>query len=151
IVALTAHAMKGMEERCLTAKMDGYLSKPVQAEMLDAALAPYCPQWQSVAEAPAAIERGAALRAAGGDETLLAELVRLFLEDCPTRVAELRAAVAGGERLRIERSSHAIKGSVATLGARIAHDLAAELERAARESRLAEVPALLRTLEAELD
>jgi PAS domain S-box-containing protein len=151
IVALTAHAMKGMQERCLAAKMDGYLSKPVQEETLDAALAPYLPQAGPVAETSPAIDRGAALRAAGGDETLLRELVRLFLEDCPKRVADLRAAVAAGERVRIERSSHAIKGSVATLGAGIARDLAANLERSAREGHLADVPALLRALEAELD
>jgi two-component system, sensor histidine kinase and response regulator len=34
IVAMTAHAMKGDEERCIAIGMDGYISKPIEPQRL---------------------------------------------------------------------------------------------------------------------
>ena len=41
VIALTAHAMRGDQERCLTAGMDGYLTKPIRPQQLDEILEKY--------------------------------------------------------------------------------------------------------------
>jgi CheY-like chemotaxis protein len=42
IIALTAHAMKGDEERCLKAGMNDYLPKPIRLDDLTAKLSKWC-------------------------------------------------------------------------------------------------------------
>lgn len=48
IIAMTAHAMDGDRERCISAGMDDYISKPVDAKKLEAVLS----KWLNPAERP---------------------------------------------------------------------------------------------------
>ena len=43
IVALTAHAIAGTREECLTAGMDDYIAKPVSPAAIERALLKWCP------------------------------------------------------------------------------------------------------------
>jgi two-component system sensor histidine kinase/response regulator len=54
IIAMTAHALKGDRERCISAGMDGYVSKPIRASELFSAIESLLPNKDSAAAADAA-------------------------------------------------------------------------------------------------
>lgn len=96
-------------------------------------------------------DRAAFERQTGGDASLCAEIIQMFLEDCPIKVDEIRAAIAGGDAAALVASAHSLKGSAAYLSAGIVRARAAELERAGRDRALDAAPALLAALEAAVD
>ncbi|PYX92785.1 MAG: hypothetical protein DMG71_17040, partial [Acidobacteria bacterium] len=103
IIAMTAYAMKGDRECCLAAGMDGYLSKPVKGQEIEEALENICSS-ESTTPPPRPVlwDRSLALERLGGDETLLQQILGIFLEEYPKHVAELESAVSAREAQRLE-------------------------------------------------
>lgn len=91
------------------------------------------------------------MQTVGGDRQLLAEIVGLFLEDCPGMFERLDEALRLEDGERIWRAAHAIKGSVSNFGAESAASLAARLETAALQASPAEARRLGRALAAEVE
>jgi len=114
IFAMTAHAMKGDEQRCLAAGMDGYISKPVDFSkirlVLDGVRA------QAPNPTPAWDQRQA-LSGVGGDEQLLREIAEMFLQEYPQAVSDLRRALAGRDAAMLGQLAHRLKGEVGCFGA----------------------------------
>lgn len=96
------------------------------------------------------LDLAAVMARLNGDGELLAEVAGLYLEDEPSMVAALEAAVGQGDAEGIRRAAHAIKGSVANFGAARAHAAALALEQAGRNGDLLYAPALFDALRTEL-
>jgi TMAO reductase system sensor TorS len=67
IIALTAHAIKGDEERCLAAGMDGYVSKPLQVSALLETIARVVHSSQADVAAPDSAGEPLCAGGSGGD------------------------------------------------------------------------------------
>jgi signal transduction histidine kinase/ligand-binding sensor domain-containing protein/DNA-binding response OmpR family regulator len=133
IVAMTAHAMKGDEEKCLEAGMDDYVAKPIKKSDLMATIGRVVSSPGSpAADRTAVFEPETALLQAGGDPALVAEIVDLFLQDCPTRLSQIERAVATNDAESLVTAAHTLKGSVSNFGARTVVGLLQELENMGR-------------------
>jgi two-component system sensor histidine kinase/response regulator len=133
IVAMTAHAMNGDRERCVAAGMDGYLSKPIDPQMLFAIVEGDAPAGQAAASA---FDRPAILARLDGDEALLSDVIGLFLDDCPARLRAIRAAIDARDGELIRAEAHNLKGASGNLSAMGLFNAAHALERIGAEGRL---------------
>ncbi|MGB7133686.1 MAG: response regulator [Acidobacteriaceae bacterium] len=157
VVAMTALAMSGDRERCITAGMDGYLSKPIRPQELDQVLDTCLAQTNGRAAPighPHAADRSVdvvqLLERIDGDRSLLGELVDLFREDYPGSLRAVQEAIDTQDSDRLRSTSHALKGALANLSAIQASTLAAELEAAGNSPDLTQAQATLDRLAHEL-
>jgi two-component system, sensor histidine kinase and response regulator len=138
IVAMTAHAMAGDRDRCLDAGMDGYLSKPVDPQLLFAAVEQHAATVAvPVASAtPAIFDMAALLGRVAGDRELMIEVIRLFLEDYPGRLRNIAVAMDANDADAVRIAAHALKGAAGSLGAVAVYETSSALEQLGAEGRL---------------
>jgi CheY-like chemotaxis protein/HPt (histidine-containing phosphotransfer) domain-containing protein len=141
IVALTANAMVGQQERCLAAGMDGYLTKPLAIERLREMLGRFLPSDRTAEhsserthlETPSAqlVDLARFDAVTGGDAAFANELIVAFATSCTEIEREMDAAVATDDRKALARAAHKLKGSAANIHAHLLRLHAEELESCA--------------------
>jgi CheY-like chemotaxis protein/HPt (histidine-containing phosphotransfer) domain-containing protein len=167
IVALTAHALIEVRERCLRAGMDDFLAKPFSEMQMGEALR----RWLTPVVRPAlatdpALETNtlpstvpaidtsafAGIRAFQGAKgaARLKQILSRFLVEAPILVKSIRTMHEEGNRDAVWRTAHSLKSSSAALGALQLSSRCATIEVLARENGLDPVTPHLLSLDAEL-
>lgn len=159
IVALTANAMQGDEQKCIDAGMDAFLSKPYTLATLRAMLSRWLPAAEVAAfartvaaeldrltEPPAinlaVIDTLRELDEAGG-MGLAREIFGMFLATADDSMARVELAVAEGNSVALGQAAHALKSSSANVGAQALSVCYRELEQCGREGRIEAARALV--------
>jgi two-component system sensor histidine kinase/response regulator len=147
IIAITADAMSGDRDRCLSKGMNDYIAKPVDLGRLAEVLA----QWLPVSgaggaaqttgqcdgqQAEAIFNVEALLRRLMGDRQLAGTILKGFLQDVPSQLNNLRARLDESDVLGARSQAHTLKGAAATVAAERLQRIALEMERAGATGQL---------------
>ena len=89
------------------------------------------------------------LRELSPDADFLRELIEIYLQDTPQRIAELQDALNKKDVPVFTRAAHTIKGSSSNFGAIKLTKLAHDLEMQGKSDNLSEAPASLANLNSE--
>jgi PAS domain S-box-containing protein len=169
VIALTAHAMKGIEQRVLEAGYTGYQSKPIDIDRLFTAMAEHisgefgqfgaaadtCPKAETAievetkTETPASIgENHPPVRSTLANNPALLPIVQKFVVRLGDRLSELEQAAQAQNLQEVADLAHWLKGSGGTAGFNDFTEPAATLEHTAKSGNLDELRAHINAIHA---
>ena len=129
IVAVTANAMAGEDERCREAGMDGYLSKPVGLARLRATLQ----RWlKGGGDETPAIDPTVLDAWLADDHAARRDLLQKFGNTATESRHDIETAMSGGDLPALAAAAHRLKGSALAVGAKALAEAAAALESGAK-------------------
>lgn len=135
IVAMTANAMKGDEQKCYDAGMDGYVAKPIDAQKLIQEIARFChkpaPEIAHETAETLALEGINTLQAIqrlGGNAALYYQFLKRFEKEQIHFLQTYRNTVLANDLQGAKRVCHTLKGMAGTLGMNTLSALAQQAE-----------------------
>ena len=124
IVAMTANAMSGDRERCIAAGMDDYLAKPFRRTDLQEVIARAIAGRRESTDFEWLLE--------GADPEIVRIVGADFLWQCPAALLDIEQAALSGDRERLVRAAHSLRGMFQTFNAEDLAAMASEIEQLGR-------------------
>lgn len=149
IVALTANALKGENDKCFEAGMDAYLSKPFIEEELVTTIS-------ELLGIPRTLEKKSILEReeekfekvlydlqylhelCGKNEEFVWSMVDAFIKEAELAIKQIQNALKASDAKEIKSLAHRLKSNLAMLNAHILRDLAQKLENDLENNDLTE-------------
>ncbi|RJP67495.1 MAG: GAF domain-containing sensor histidine kinase [Comamonadaceae bacterium] len=165
IVALSANALNGEIERCRSAGMDDYLSKPVRTDQLGEMVKRWLPandaptsSWFGAVDCeevdvlevelgPCVYDDQALARLVGDEPELLAEFRQRFVVAALNTVDEMRRAASSGNTVTLSNLAHRLSSSCRMIGAVALGECCSRIERAGPHCSPGEMHRLMAQLE----
>ena len=163
IVAMTASAMVGDRDKCLSSGMDDYVAKPVRPEDVQTAIERWGAKIQAsenqqqtvglsdntknqfmsdTTNNPPPVDVERLMEFSDGTPESLRELITLYLDQTGKQLEQLQVAVQTANAPEVRRIAHSSAGANATCGMTVLAPLLRELEHLAGENNLSTAPEL---------
>jgi signal transduction histidine kinase/DNA-binding response OmpR family regulator len=158
-ILVTGNGTDAARQRSREAGVDAHIAKPFQDEELFQAVEDLCGV-EHVTRAPAPSQKiGASalqfdeqelLKRVGGSAKMMRDLAKIFVEDTPKRMTAIRKAIAREDGATLASAAHALRGSVAMLGAVDIADEIRKVETLGREGSVGGASEILASFESKL-
>ena len=139
VIAVTANAMKGEEDRCLAAGMDAYLAKPLNIDWLRTTLLRWLPLEETLDDPRAArtddgvaLDRSVLASWLGDDRQAIASLLGKFSDTAGDAERKIAVSLELGDLVSVLAAAHKLKGAAQAIGANAVATAAAALELACK-------------------
>jgi len=132
IIAITANALKGERDKCLSQGMDDYITKPVELNLLESTLNKWLPINPNKAVSPTLNEQALA-DYIGPDTSQHAHFLNMFIEHSSKLMTDLKLAVTLEDNKSIINNAHQLRSTAKSIGANILSETAKNLEELANK------------------
>ncbi len=167
IIAMTASAIEGERQKCIAAGMNDYIPKPITPAALAEMLEKWLPRQTAItgmrksgkratpmasnAAQPPVWDRDGLLSRLMGDNDLAEKVMKIFLEQTPGQILDIKNALETDDLQCVELLSHSIKGACANIGAGRLQAIAHQMETQARSGDATHLTSHVDTLQHEFN